>query len=122
MPAKQRTSSISFSEKILAGDRQFNQSPSQESYPGLGMPASPNEESSGDSDSGNAKDPTVPERHSHRTVVLCFDGTGGLLASHSKYSAPLTSRTRIVKVINSTMTFVFATFHLVYSIDYQLEF
>lgn len=75
MPAEQRTNSISFSEKV-SGDWHLSQSPSQESYPGPGMPASPNEGSSGDSDSEYPKDPIVPPSHSHRTMVLCFDGTG----------------------------------------------
>jgi hypothetical protein len=105
MSAKQRTSSISFSEKV-SGDWHLSQSPGQESYPGPGLPASPNEESSGDSDSEYPKDPIVPPSHSHRTVVLCFDGTGGLLVSTQRFN-PANVEDAHPKVISSTMTSVF---------------
>jgi hypothetical protein len=74
MPHTRNETLSSIDEKLLIGDSQFTQSPSDVSFP-LGPLKSPSEESADSSDS-QYTEPTIPPNHRRRTLVLCFDGTG----------------------------------------------
>ncbi|KAF8167168.1 hypothetical protein B0H34DRAFT_791932 [Crassisporium funariophilum] len=66
----------SLNEKSLTIDSHFTRTPSQDQYPGFPKMASPTSPSGDGSSSEYSSEPTIPPNHSHRTLVLCFDGTG----------------------------------------------
>jgi len=62
----------STNEKTLSVDSQSSRSPILDPYLGFEKVTSPG----GDSEASQFIEPTVPPSHNHRTLVLCFDGTG----------------------------------------------
>lgn len=88
MPTLPRDSSCS-NEKKPTFD--FNRTPpntgSQDPYPGFQKTTSPNAQRSS-FDSTSLTSEVVPPFHDHRTLVLCFDGTGMLRSSHNLASIP----------------------------------
>jgi hypothetical protein len=74
MPHTRNETLSSSDEKLLIGASQFTRSPSDVSFP-HGPLKSPSRESADSSDS-QYTEPTIPPNHRHRTLVLCFDGTG----------------------------------------------
>ncbi|KAF9528165.1 hypothetical protein CPB83DRAFT_855015 [Crepidotus variabilis] len=72
--AHNRTSTMSsIDEKGLTIDSKFTQSPMDDSFPGF--PKARSLAGAGSTSSDDIE-PTVPPSHRHRTLVLCFDGTG----------------------------------------------
>ncbi|KDR86028.1 hypothetical protein GALMADRAFT_399158 [Galerina marginata CBS 339.88] len=64
----------SMTDNTLSVDSRFT----QDQYPGFPKVSSPSGAGSDESSSGSEVplEPTIPPDHKHRTVILCFDGTG----------------------------------------------
>ena len=77
MTHKRELTVSSIDEKGDVIDSAYGASPAYDSFPGFPKVRSPAADSTGYSVSSDELEPTVPPDHRHRTLVLCFDGTGG---------------------------------------------
>ena len=80
-----RNTTLSSIDEKLAIDSHLTSSPIAENtqYPGFRKTTSP----SGDDVSSTSEydEPTVPPNHQHRTLILCFDGTGKVCYTMSNF-------------------------------------
>jgi len=80
-----RNTTLSSIDEKLAIDSHLTSSPIAENtqYPGFRNTTSP----SGDDVSSTSEydEPTVPPNHQHRTLILCFDGTGKVSYTMSNF-------------------------------------